>query len=329
MSLKPVKTQNFYNLSIDQVFHATESWGLHPTGQYFQLNSYENRVYDLFLEGEERSHVIVKVYRPNRWSEEAIKEEHCFLEELKDQGIPVVAPIQKEGKTTIKLNGMIFSFFPKALGRMPQEFQPKDFRQIGRQLAKLHNVGAKHKALHRPSLNIEEFGWDNLDLLCEWVVPEVWQRYETAACDILEFLEDRIEGAPLIRIHGDCHKGNILKTDPYGGLSEYFFVDFDDFINGLPVQDFWMLFSSDESSNQMELNDFLSGYEELRLFDREQLNLMPAFRGLRIIYYAAWIARRWSDPTFPKLFPEFENYLYWAEEVEALEKIAWKLTKSM
>ena len=172
---------------------------------------------------------------------------------------------------------------------------------------------------------MDDFGWDSLDILEDWVAPEVWGRYEAAASGILEFLEDNMEDFPVHRIHGDCHKGNILQTDPKQGPKELFFVDFDDFINGLAVQDFWMLFSGDETENHDELQSFLSGYEEFRQFDRDQLILMPAFRGLRIIYYGAWIVRRWADPSFPKLFPEFRNFTYWAEEVEALEKIAWQL----
>ncbi len=208
---------------------------------------------------------------------------------------------------------------------MPQEFSDEDLVQLGQALAKLHNVGAQKKALHRPTLDVEAMGWKSLDLVEPWVSPEVWPRYEKAACEILNFLEDELDLSQLIRIHGDCHKGNILQTDPLGGVKQLFFVDFDDFINGLPVQDFWMLFSGDESENSEELEAFLEGYEALRIFDRSQLRLMPAFRGLRIIYYAHWIAKRWEDPTFPVLFPEFKNFVYWAEEVEALEKIAWQL----
>lgn len=317
--------ESFYHLSIDQVFKVAEELGFVPTGEYFQLNSYENRVFDLFLEDIDRSHIIAKVYRPGRWSLDAIKEEHGFLRELQSHGIQAVAPWTLEKESTFVRDGMIFSFFPKAMGRMPQEFSEDDLRQLGRLLAKLHNVGAQKVARNRPSLDIEKMGWETLDGVEPWVAPEVWPRYETAACEILNFLEDELDVSQLIRIHGDCHKGNILQTDPMGGQKQFFFVDFDDFINGIPAQDFWMLFSSDESENQQELEFFLEGYEELRHFNREQLHLMPAFRGLRILYYANWIAKRWEDPTFPKLFPEFENYIYWAEEVEALEKIAWTL----
>lgn len=285
-------------------------------------------MFDLFLQKQDEidsDHVICKVYRPGRWSKAAIQEEHDFLEELKGQGIPAIAPYKIRGESALEFNKMIYSFTPKAKGRLPQEFTNEDLVKLGRQLAKLHNVGAQKRAVHRPSLDVQYFGWDALDFVEPWVAPEVWDRYEKAAVEILNFLEEEIDSSQFIRIHGDCHRGNILQTDPRDGDKQFFFIDFDDFINGLPVQDFWMLFSSDEKGNSEELNLLLSGYEELRRFNHDQLHLMSGLRGLRILYYASWIARRWQDPTFPKLFPEFENYIYWAEEVEALEKIAWSL----
>ena len=317
--------KSFYQLTIDQVFSVAEQIGFSPTGEYFQLNSYENRVFDLFLDDQTTSHTICKVYRPGRWSLKSIQDEHDFMDDLNKNGIPAVPALKFEGRSIIENAGMYFSFFNKAMGRMPQELSLSDLQQLGTQLAKLHNVGAQKVAEHRPDLDVDSMGWDSLDIVADRVAPEVWSRYENAACQILDFLDDNLEFDQLIRIHGDCHKGNILQTDPRDGQKELFFVDFDDFINGLPVQDFWMLFSSDESENTEELEAFLKGYESLRVFDRDQLRLMPAFRGLRIIYYGAWIARRWDDPSFPKLFPDYDNYIYWAEEVEALEKIAWRL----
>ena len=317
-------SQSFYKLTIDQVLQAVEDSGYEPTGEYLQLNSYENRVFDIYLENSE--HIIVKVYRPNRWTYDAIHEEHEFLQDLKESGLTVVAPLkQKNGKTISEHDGMYVSLFPKAIGRMPQEFQLKDFSQIGRKLAHLHNIGAQKPASHRPTLNVESFGWPALENLENWVIPEMWSRYEKAGEEILYFLEDHLDENSFIRIHGDCHRGNILQTDPKEGLKENFFVDFDDFVSGPVVQDFWMLFSGTEEESREELECFLKGYEDLRTFDDRQLKIMPALRGLRIIHYANWIARRWEDPTFPKLFPLYETYNYWAEEVEALEKIAWSL----
>lgn len=315
------------------IFQVAESVGFHPTGSYFQLNSYENRVFDIELESDGtalpfNSRVICKVYRPGRWSQTAILEEHQFLQELQEAGIPAIAPLCPHGQSLHIFKDLFFCFFPKARGRMPQELQLQDFESLGQQLAKLHNVGAQRTAPHRPFFDVEVMGWDCLDRLQDWVAPEVAQRYDDAGAVILNYLEERTDGYPLIRIHGDCHRGNILQTDPVRGAKELFFVDFDDCINGIPVQDFWMLFSGDEKETQEEQSSFLRGYNSLRHFDHLTLSWMPALRGLRIIYYADWIARRWQDPSFPKLFPNFRNYIYWVEEVEALEKIAWSLKES-
>ena len=321
---------NFYKLHIDQVFNCAEQVGFFPTGEYFQLNSYENRVFDLFLDPHDSDpqfdgHVIVKVYRPQRWSRAAILEEHEFIAELQEAGIPAIAPLELSGNTVVEKDEMFFSFFPKARGRMPQELGLRDFRQIGFQLARLHNIGEQKTAEHRPFMDIETYGWNSLDNLQSWIAPEVKGRYLKAGELICQYLEDHMDESRFLRIHGDCHKGNILQTDPIEGGKENFFVDFDDFVNGPEVQDFWMLFSGKLAENQEEVDEFLNGYCELRNFDDNQLDLIPALRGLRIIYYANWIARRWEDPSFPNLFPEFRNYIYWVEEVEALEKIAWDL----
>lgn len=317
-----------YKLEMEDVFAAAEAWGFQPTGAYFQLNSYENRVFDLFLEDGnawELPRVICKVYRPGRWSQAAIAEEHAFIDELTAEGITAVPALRRQGTSLQNHKGLFHSYFPRARGRMCQELSLADFRQIGESLARLHNVGAQRVAQNRPRLNLQHMGWKALDDLADWVAPEVWGRYENAVESLLEALEEGIQGCPLIRIHGDCHKGNILQTDPQGGRPEFFFVDFDDFINGLPVQDFWMLLSSQDGEVMTEeLQALLSGYEVLRSFDHRQLKLIPLFRGLRILTYAHWISQRWVvDPTFRQLFPQFESYGYWVEDTEALEKIVW------
>lgn len=305
---------------------AVEAAGYFPTGRYIQLNSYENRVFDIELEGSsgEKDNVIAKFYRPGRWSQEALFEEHDFLRELKEAGIPAVAPLVQKNKSTIsKFENMYVTFFPKAYGRMPQELSLEEFRRIGRTLAHLHNVGEQKVANNRPFLTAEDYGWPAIELLADWVAPEMWHRYEKAANEIIYFLEDHLKEEDFIRIHGDCHKGNLLLTDVAGEQQTFFFVDFDDFCNGPPAQDFWMLFSSEDSEE--EQNAILEGYEDLRQFDRSQLELMKALRGLRIFHYDSWIAKRWSDPSFPQLFPHFRSYTYWAENTEALEHVAWGL----
>jgi Ser/Thr protein kinase RdoA (MazF antagonist) len=321
------KSSSFYNLDPGKVMMAAELAGFLPTGEFTQLNSYENRVFDIKLElavssGSSVKNVIAKFYRPQRWSKESILEEHEFLLTLQAQGIPAVAPLMLgHDSSLLTLEGMHVAFFPKVLGRMPQEFLEGELKRVGRLMAQVHNVGAMKVATHRPTLDTSYYGgWDTLDFLHDWITPEVRERYTIAAEDILFALDDSLDPAEFIRIHGDCHKGNLLNNG-----REFLLVDFDDFVNGPVIQDFWMLLSGDQDGFDQEKFQIIEGYEELREFPDHQWNWIPLLRGLRIISYAGWIAKRWQDPSFPRLFPEFNSYSYWAEEVEALEKIAWKI----
>lgn len=318
--------QEFFQLTPETVLAGVEAAGFTTTGRYFQLNSYENRVFDIALEpGGEREQLIAKYYRPGRWSEKTILEEHFFLEELTAAGIPAVAPLKQSNNSTLSVyNGLFLALFAKARGRMLQELGLEQLKQIGTLLARLHNVGEQRQAKFRPVLTAETYGADSLNILADWVAPEVWERYEKAALQIIDFLSEELNPETYIRVHGDCHRGNILQQDLRDEERKYFFVDFDDFCMGPVAQDFWMLLSGEEE-REAELEALLSGYEELRHFPKTQLNLLRPLQGLRIIYYAAWIAKRWSDPSFPKLFPDYESYTYWAEETEALERIAWGL----
>lgn len=306
---------------------ATEEAGFRPTGEFTQLNSYENRVFDIRLEkgSNEQDRVIAKFYRPGRWPQEALLEEHDFLFDLVKEGVPVVAPLKlRNDKSLCSISNMFVAFFPKFVGRMPEEFLEKDLYQVGRRLAQIHNIGARKAFHHRAVLSEAPFSsWDNLDLLSRWVAPEVWPRYEKATIAIIETFETKINPKNFIRIHGDCHRGNLLAKMLPGNQREFFFVDFDDCAMGPQVQDFWMLFSGSDFEEEQDL--IVSGYEELREFPDQQMKWIPLLRGLRIFSYSAWIARRWSDPSFPKLFPNFETYSFWAEETEALEKIAWSI----
>ncbi|HPI39822.1 MAG TPA: serine/threonine protein kinase [Pseudobdellovibrionaceae bacterium] len=323
-----IKINSFYELTPDHVLEAVEHAGYHPTGQYLQLNSYENRVFDIWLEEDNQvnspSRIIAKFYRPQRWSREAILEEHSFLQELKAAEIPAVAPLG--GTTTLTLEHDLWcGLFPRTIGRMPEELSLNDLTRIGSTLARIHNVGSQKVAKARPQLTAENFGWSSLQILKDWVSPEVWSRYQAAATDIVSYLEESLNPQDFIRIHGDCHKGNLLYSDRANENPEFSIVDFDDFCNGPVVQDFWMLLSGDPELENQELQALLQGYETFRDFNDEDLHLMLPLRGLRILHYGAWIARRWADPSFPRLFPQFRDYTYWAEETESLEKIAWKL----
>lgn len=321
-------TDLFFKLDTEAILNAVESTGLRTTGEYFALNSYENRVYEIFLEADQPivneigSRVIAKFYRPLRWTEAALLDEHFFVEELALAGLPAIAPLTLERKTLHSANGIWFCLFKKGLGRLPDELSLDDLRQVGRLLAQLHNVGSKTQARHRLSLHMDEMGWSDLDLLEPWIAPEVRTRYLNAAETLLEDLDDLIDPTEFVRIHGDCHRGNLLKTDVRGAQSQFIMVDFDDFLNGPVAQDFWMLLSSAGEEAEPEIQALLSGYEELREFPKHQLRLFEPLRGLRIIRYGAWIARRWKDPVFPHLFPQFLSYNYWAEETEQLERLA-------
>jgi Ser/Thr protein kinase RdoA (MazF antagonist) len=313
------KIEGFYQLQPEVVLDVTEDCGFAVTGEFTQLNSYENRVFDIKLENGES--VIAKFYRPGRWDQETILEEHAFLQELKEEGIYAVAPLSYQGSTLASLAQMWVAFFPKIRARMPQELLPQDLKQMGRMLARVHNVGAQKDFQYRPILDSSYYGgWQTLDDLQSWIAPEVRHRYNQAAEIIISAMEEQIDVREYIRIHGDCHRGNILMNG-----QEYFLVDFDDVCMGPVVQDVWMLLSADQNAPEEfnnEIGYFLEGYEELRVFPDHQWNWVSILRGIRIIGYAGWIARRWSDPSFPKIFPEFNTYRYWAEETEALIRIA-------
>lgn len=321
-------SKGFYNLDPNLILDVAEKHGFQVTGELNQLNSYENRVFDVKLNSGEA--VIAKFYRPGRWSAETILDEHHFISELKNEQIGVASAIQINSGLKTKLNipnktlgevdGIYFAFFEKVRGRLLQEINEPQFKKLGRWLARLHNVGSKTKAFNRAMIGpSDDERWPYLEKLLRQVSPEVLGRYETAAIKIFEALDDSLPEFPYIRLHGDLHRGNILEDSQ----QEFIVVDFDDMINGPEVQDFWMLMPSADT-NSPEFNTLINAYSELREFPYEQLELIPLLRGYRIINYAIWIMNRWDDPSFPRLFPDFGSYSYWAEETENLEKISFK-----
>ncbi len=335
-----VPAKNFFNLQPHDVMIACEELNLFPTGGFLQLNSFENRVFDIKLEqpillSEEMDDffkanvntqsVIAKFYRPNRWSKDCIQEEHDFLTDLAKDGIPAILPLTINGQTIFEKDGIYIALFPKVRGKMPDELNKNDFVQIGSLLARLHNVGARKSSVHRPTLDTDYYGgWPTLDDLSDLIAPEVSHRYLAAAEQILFCYEDlcnEFSSDLFHRIHGDAHRGNLLSTGVATG-SSFFMLDFDDFCMGPAVQDFWMLLSGEGSELEEQKSLLMQGYEQFRDFDDAQWELVLPLRGMRIISYAGWIAKRWDDPSFPKIFPEFGTYKYWAEETEELEKIA-------
>jgi Ser/Thr protein kinase RdoA (MazF antagonist) len=325
-------SKGFYNLDPNLILDVAENHGFHVTGELTQLNSYENRVFDVKLTSGES--LISKFYRPGRWSAETILDEHNFIHELKTEQIGVASAIEinsaesvfklknfsGENKTLGEVDGIYYAFFEKVRGRLLQEITEPQFKKLGRWLARLHNVGSKQKAVHRASIGpTNDDRWIYLDKLLRQVSPEVSARYESSAVKIFEALDDMLNDFSFIRLHGDLHRGNILEDSQ----QEFIVVDFDDMINGPEVQDFWMLMPNADTDSP-EFNTLIDAYSELREFPYEQLELIPLLRGYRIINYAIWIMNRWDDPSFPRIFPDFGSYSYWAEETENIEKIAFR-----
>ena len=318
---------NFYQLNPDAILACVEKNGFIPTGEIQQLNSYENRVFNIKLESDDSypgiTEIIAKFYRPYRWSRETLLDEHQFESELKNEGLAVATAYPLKNKTTVdQFDGIYFTFFEKIRGRLLQEMLPQHFKNMGRWLGQLHNISERTVAEHRPTLGpLNDNKWDILNQLYDHVSPEVRSQYFESAEIIFTKLDEALQNTKLIRIHGDLHRGNILESPTDG----FVVVDFDDFVNGPSIQDVWMLMPDTDFKDTDEFQEFVSGYEQLRHFPFHELNLIPLLRGYRIINYAGWILNRWSDPSFPKIFPEFNTYKYWAEESESLARIVQNL----
>lgn len=313
---------------------ALASVGLFGDGRQLALSSYENRVYQLHL--EEGAAVVAKFYRPERWSEAQILEEHAFSAELMAAEIPVIGPLVLSGSTLHHFGGFAFSVSPSRGGRAPELDDPDVLEWIGRFLARIHTVGAAQPFAHRPALDLQSFGVASREwLLANDQVPldvqSAWGRASQEALDqiaahtCLSGRSQDSDAAPirLLRLHGDCHPGNILWTplEAHASMGPGpHFVDLDDARTGPAVQDLWMLLSGDRSQRTRQLGALVDGYEQFRNFDRRELALIEPLRTLRLIHYSAWLARRWSDPTFPINFPWFGSSDYWQGQVQMLEE---------
>jgi Ser/Thr protein kinase RdoA (MazF antagonist) len=303
-------------LTPEVVLDALAALGLRPDGRLLALSSYENRVYQIWL--EDGAPVVAKFYRPGRWTEAQIDEEHAFARELAEREIPVVAP---SGKGTFK--NFIYVVYPRRGGRTPELGDLNTLEWIGRFLGRIHAVGSTKNFTHRESLTLQSFGHDARAYLLEHdFVPadllDAWKAVTEQALQMVEACYARAREVESIRLHGDCHPGNILWTDegPH-------FVDLDDARMGPAMQDLWMLLSGDRAAMSAQLKKVLSGYEQFMEFDRRELNLLEALRTLRLIHYSAWIARRWDDPAFPAAFPWFNTQRYWQDRIlELREQIA-------
>ncbi len=321
----------FGGLTPDLVLNAVDSVGLPSSGRLMALNSYENRVFLVGLEParieDAAPSVVAKFYRPGRWSDAAIAEEHEFAAGLAAHEVPAVPPMSIAGLTLHRHQSFRFAVFERRGGRAPELSDPQVRRRIGRFVGRLHQVGAAHAYVHRTALDAASFGVEPSQYLLahRWLPPELTEVYRGVVAQALDGVRaawERAGAQPAIRLHGDCHEGNVLWTEG-GEQPGPHFVDFDDSRMGPAVQDLWMLLSGSRAEMQLQLDDLLQGYRTFADFDPRQLHLVEALRTLRLIHYAAWIARRWHDPAFPAAFPWFDTPRYWEDRIlELREQVA-------
>jgi len=326
------KPHAYEDLIPDRIIDAVEAQGFVSDARILGLNSYENRVYQVGI--EDASPLIAKFYRPGRWSEEQIIEEHDFTLELAALDIPVVAPLQipttpgdQQSSTTLfSFADFKFALYPRQGGHSPELDRVENLVILGRFLGRIHAGGRQETFIHRPKIDIQSYGIDSVGFLNgdsggEPFIPfELLDAYNSLARDLLERIEKRFAATPYreIKLHGDCHPSNILWRDEHPH-----FVDFDDARNGPAIQDLWMLISGDREQQSLQMSKLLEGYRQFYDFDMAELSLVESLRTLRIMHYAAWLARRWDDPAFPMNFPWFNTPRYWSDHIlELREQLA-------
>lgn len=323
----------YEQLTPDVVLDALASVGLYGDGRLTALSSYENRVYQAGLEDAAAGtglaagdSVVLKFYRPGRWSSDQILEEHAFAAELMAAEVPMVGPLVLDGRTLHEHAGFAFSVSPRRGGRRPELDDLDVLEWIGRFLGRIHTVGAARPFLHRPTLDMQTFGLASRQLLLEGEhlpldMASRWERAFDEAMQVAQGLWDEVHAhgdVQRIRLHGDCHPGNILWTPEGSPGAGPHFVDLDDARMGPAIQDLWMLLSGERAQQLQQLGALVDGYEELRDLDRRELRLIEVLRTLRLVHYSAWLAQRWQDPIFPINFPWFGSSDYWRGQVDML-----------
>ena len=313
----------FATLDPSFILHAIESSSHVCDGRVLTLNSYENRVYQIGI--EESDPVIAKFYRPHRWSDEQIQEEHDFTFELAEAELPVVAPMRNDnGESIFTYGDFRFSLFPRKGGRAPELDNEDNLFVLGRFLGRMHLIGASDSFKFRPTIDSKSYGHDSVDYISEHFIPaELKQAYDSLTQDLLQRIDTiiaEVEGIRYIRVHGDCHIGNMLWRDdaPH-------FIDFDDCRMAPAVQDLWMLLSGSHEEQRGQLINILDGYNEFGEFNMSELRLIAVLRTLRMLHFSAWLARRWDDPAFPHGFPWFNTAQYWEGHVLSLREQLFEL----
>lgn len=311
---QPFGPRPYENLAPETILSAAESVGLQPTGGFQALNSYENRVFKLETD---TGPVALKFYRPGRWSDAAIRDEHAFTTDLVEAEIPAVAPLQFQGATLFYQQGYRFAAFPWHAGRTGGLETKEERVAFGHYLGRLHLAGTG-KFADRPTLDVASFVEPAIAMLeaCPFFPNDIRPTFRLIASRLRDAISRAFTDiAPtLFRLHGDCHPGNVL----FDG-EKFAIVDFDDCLNGPAIQDIWMLLPGDHADQEQALAAIIRGYEMFRDFDRRELRLIEPLRALRLIHYNAWIARRWEDPAFPRIFPWFQEDRHFRELISLLQ----------
>jgi Ser/Thr protein kinase RdoA (MazF antagonist) len=310
-------TDLFLNLTPEKVLQAVEAGGMRCKPVCFALNSFENRVYLMELEDDTR--IVSKFYRPQRWSREQLLEEHQFLIDLNAAEVPVCPTLPfPDGATLKEITGIQYCLFEARGGRAPDELSDEHADRLGMLVARMHNIAVTRTADHRIHLNADTYVWDNLEWLerHDTLPAAVQSRYLDAAEYIAGIAAEYLRDVETHRIHGDLHLGNLLMREGVFNV-----LDFDDMVVGPPVQDLWLALSGRDDHTRRQRQCFIEGYQRFRSFDRSTLRLIEPLRGLRMVHYATWLARRWHDPIFPRTWPHFGTEEYWGDETAALEDL--------
>lgn len=303
----------FYSLTPDQILDSIEKLGLSPTGRFFQLNSMENRVFEIEIE-EEPNFIVAKYYRPGRWSREQIKEEHSFIDELNEVEIPVIPYIKRDGESLFEIeeHNLYYAISKRQRGRAPEELGTQSLQILGRTLGRLHRIGKSRSAPSRLNLNPQTYGTDCLNLLLEkkLIPAQYLESYSQLVQQIVAICTPLFSQISMQRVHGDCHKGNVIVRDDL-----FYFIDFDDMCIGPAIQDLWLLLPDQGPEGMRDRSILLEAYQQMNEFNMAEIKLIEPLRALRLIHFNTWVAKRFEDPSFKLAFPQFGTDHYWQEQI--------------